>query len=448
MRPHFCADRPISSNPNFRYQTILGAVLAICFAETLSPRAAAQCVERWRPGDPVGLIGPPAVLDMCRFGDRFVAVGAFIRAGGVDANKIASWDGHNWSEVGGGLMPDGCYAFTSTVYNNDLVVGGTFYAAGNLNVRGIVRWDGSEWHALGGDVFGESNQGGVFATAVFNGELIAAGNFSSAAGVPVNNIARWNGASWSAMSDGIAGGLPAALTVYNSNLIVGGTFTRAGGVNALRIAQWDGQSWSALGSGIDSGVIIDALAVHDDELIAGGAFSQAGGVSARNVARWADQTWSAMGDGLSGSGGSYQVLALLSRNGELFAGGAIEASGETPLNAVARWDGQRWSAVGGTEIRGWVYTLAELQGELVAGGDFRMDGQHFSNWARFGRSPNELPGDTNCDCTVDVADLITLLSNFGSTDGTPYMTGDRDGDADVDLQDLALVLGSFGAVCE
>src|SRR5690349_10531346 len=52
-----------------------------------------------------------------------------------------------------------------------------------------------------------------------------------------------------------------AMAVYNGNLIAGGDFTTAGGISAIRIAQWDGNSWSALGSGMNSDVY--ALAVYD-----------------------------------------------------------------------------------------------------------------------------------------------------------------------------------------
>jgi hypothetical protein len=387
---------------------------------------------------------------MANIGDQFIAIGTFASAGGHLASNIASWDGHDWTEIGGGLTPTSRAALTCVAYNGDIIVGGSFFGAGGLNVRGIARWDGSQWHALGGDVHGPGTQGGVFATQVFNGELIAAGSFTSAAGVPVSNIARWNGTSWAGLGAGIGSGNVASLAVYEDNLIAGGYFTTAGSVNAMSIAQWDGKDWSPLGGGFMSGSGVggvSVLAIHNGELIAGGYFTQAGGAAAGNIAKWNGQDWSSMGAGLDAERESW-VFSLLSRDGQLFAGGALQRSGKTPLNNVARWDGERWLPVGGNEIRGEVYTLSELQGELVAGGIFRMDGQHFSNWARFGRSPNELSGDVNCDCVVDFADLTLLLSNFGSQGGTPYAAGDRDGDADVDLQDLAVLLGSYSTTCE
>ncbi len=44
---------------------------------------------------------------------------------------------------------------------------------------------------------------GVRALAVYNGELIAAGDFTMAGGVACNYIARWNGSSWQALFSGV-----------------------------------------------------------------------------------------------------------------------------------------------------------------------------------------------------------------------------------------------------
>ena len=45
----------------------------------------------------------------------------------------------------------------------------------------------------------------------------------------------------------IGGGLVNALAVMGGNVYAGGTFTNMGGVAANRIAKWDGATWSALG---------------------------------------------------------------------------------------------------------------------------------------------------------------------------------------------------------
>lgn len=58
-----------------------------------------------------------------------------------------------------------------------------------------------------------------------------------------------------------------------------------------------------------------------------------------------------------------------------------------------------------------------------------------------------LPGDTNCDCAVNLVDLATLLANFGTATGAQREQGEVDGDGDIDLADLALLLANFGLTC-
>jgi hypothetical protein len=104
----------------------------------------------------------------------------------------------------------------------------------------------------------------------------------------VNNIAKWNGQQWlplgAGLSDGnLTGGLGNALAVFDDGsgpaLFVGGNFTSAGGVAVSNLAKWNGSTWSApVGGGTD--LPISRLAVHDDgfgpALFASGAFTRAG----------------------------------------------------------------------------------------------------------------------------------------------------------------------------
>lgn len=57
------------------------------------------------------------------------------------------------------------------------------------------------------------------------------------------------------------------------------------------------------------------------------------------------------------------------------------------------------------------------------------------------------PGDVNSDQTVDLADLSSLLANFGTAADATRAEGDLDNDFDVDLSDLAILLANFGSSC-
>jgi hypothetical protein len=57
------------------------------------------------------------------------------------------------------------------------------------------------------------------------------------------------------------------------------------------------------------------------------------------------------------------------------------------------------------------------------------------------------PGDLDGNRTVDINDLSTLLSNYGTLEGAALADGDLNGDGAVDLDDLTLLLSNFGATC-
>jgi predicted phage tail protein len=70
-----------------------------------------------------------------------------------------------------------------------------------------------------------------------------------------------------------------------TSLYAGGWFTSAGGVTVNQIARWNGSAWSALGSGTDGAV--NALAVMGTSLYAGGWFSTVNDtLTAQRIARW------------------------------------------------------------------------------------------------------------------------------------------------------------------
>jgi hypothetical protein len=55
-----------------------------------------------------------------------------------------------------------------------------------------------------------------------------------------------------------------------------------------------------------------------------------------------------------------------------------------------------------------------------------------------------LPGDTNLDGAVDVADLGALATNYGATAGAIWSQGDANGDGAVDVADLGALATNYG----
>lgn len=254
-------------------------------------------------------------------GPALYATGDFTHAGGEQVNRIAKWDGMEWSALAGpagiGLSGSG---YSLAVFDDGtgpaLYVGGNFINAGGRFVDRIAKWDGSDWSALiGPDGRGVNNI--VHALMVFddgNGEsLYAGGTFARAGGtVVVNRIAKWDGDTWSALADangvGVSGAVT-ALQVYDDStgpmLYVGGNITRAGDLDVSGIARWDGASWSNVVS--DDGVglggreqpAVRAMAMFDDglgpALYVGGRFTSAGGTVSLGIAKWGGCTGTGSG---------------------------------------------------------------------------------------------------------------------------------------------------------
>ena len=178
--------------------------------------------------------------------------------------------------------------------------------------------------------------------AIPNGELVATGGFSFANGVSANNIARWDGISWSPLGAGMTTATGQIVRAYavavlpNGDVIAGGRFDTAGGVLVNNIARWDGNSWSSLGTGANAAVL-SLVTMPNGDLVAGGEFTTVDGTAANRIARWNGTSWSALGSGVGYPlGGGAQVYALAFTGGDLVAGGSFETAGDQVSSFAAR----------------------------------------------------------------------------------------------------------------
>lgn len=233
-----------------------------------------------------------------------------------------------------------------------LIVGGDFEIAGGVVVNHVARWDGSEWHALAGPE-GVGVMGSGFDTVQAVGSLSGGGSvvyvggrFSSAGGVPANNIAVWDGTGWSALVTAQNGTDAAvrALEAFDDGsgyaMFVGGGFNAAGGVAGTRgIARWDGASWSSVGGGLAGNVA--ALAVVEQggqlTLYAGGSFTQStSGVPLGFLGRWNGTTWSAASPGGTFSG-EVEALTVRDQGGGDSVVCAAELFGPVACRVMTTW---------------------------------------------------------------------------------------------------------------
>ena len=234
--------------------------------------------------------------------------------------------------------------------------------AGSIAASNLVAPDvrSAGWSPMfGAPPSGAGMSSSVNALAVYNGELIAAGDFLRAGGATVGRVAAWDGASWSAFRTGL-NDRAFALTVWNGLLVVGGQFIRADGLQVGGVAAWDGAQWSALGG---PGGTTYALTTYQGQLVAGGTF--AGGVKI-----WNGSTWVAPGTTGGAPGLPGVVFALTTYNAGgveyLVAGGIFSSAG---LNNIAKWNGTAWSALrAGTSD--WVHAVCARNDTLFVGGRF------------------------------------------------------------------------------
>lgn len=249
-------------------------------------------------------------------------------------------------------------------------IGGAFRFLDGVEVNGVARWNGSAWAPLQSPndaigITGAEDSPRVDALAAFaevSGQparLFVGGRFERAGGIVSNNVARWNGVTWSALGSGtvgVSGPSPsvtalAGLVVGGSReLYVGGSFSSAGGVAAQNIAAWNGSVWSPLGgagNGTDSDVL--ALAAYDNgtgvAMYVGGEFVVAGGVSGtQGIVRWNRTAWSSVGGGIDGRVRAL-MPALSAGQAILLAGGSFSSTvAGLPLENLARFEGSTWSA--------------------------------------------------------------------------------------------------------
>lgn len=333
-------------------------------------------------------------------GPKLYAGGNFSSIGGVSAGSIARFDGHAWSPLGT-TSPNG--DVRSMAYFDDgsgpkLYVGGRFSNLGSVTASRIARFDGVTWSQVGAGLSGTSANVVSKLTVFDDGsgaKLYAGGAFQTSAGVPMPAIACWDGSIWSS----VGGGLPSFaevldLCVYDDGsgpgLYAGGVFQTAGGNPAQNIARWDGTTWSALGSGLTFGTT--ALAVFDDgagaALYAAGPFALAGGQTASGFARWQGSTWTPLPGGFLVNSNQLRTLASASFGGvtSLVIGGNFDSAGPTPAENIAIWRNSTWSALGtGNGFDAPVHALhvhddgSGAGPRLYAGGVFQLDGAGTAN---------------------------------------------------------------------
>ena len=300
--------------------------------------------------------------------------GQFTAAGGVaTANRIARWDGSNWTNLLTGINGGSEGVTALADFKGDLYLGGTFINAGPTLTNNIARWNGIGFFALGTGITGTPVA--VFSIASIGNILYASGLFSDAGGTSAANIAQWNGSAWSNLGTGLSNAGPVLgldLTTQGNSLIVGGRFNNAGGITVNNLAKWENDTWSVITTGGTNR--ISALLDLNNTLYAGGQYTTIDGVTANNIASYDGANWSALGSGTLGVNSSVDTIKAASNN-LIYTAGSFTSADGTAANRIAEYNitGNSWSALG-SGLDDEADSLAILGSNLFVGGAFSSAG--------------------------------------------------------------------------
>ncbi len=183
----------------------------------------------------LGLVGQVQAITADGLGGCWAA-GTFTGFGSPDLS-IMHWDGQGWTELTQIFWQRGTPAvvnhMTVTAAGTLLIAGG-FNVVGTLNVNNVAAWDGSSWSTLGGGC-----DDTVEDIAADQGFVYATGFFLNAGGVAASGIAVWNGATWFPLGSGLSYQLGTRLAFdAGHDLVVAGNFSFAGGQPSPMLATW------------------------------------------------------------------------------------------------------------------------------------------------------------------------------------------------------------------
>lgn len=335
-----------------------------------------------------------------------------VNNGGVtipEADRVAKWDGTNWSKLGDngsgdGAISNGLVTAIAVDASDNVYVGGGFTnVAGIATADNIAKWNGSAWSGLGnngsGDgAIGTGNNGAAIQDIVIDGSNVYVAGYFTIPSIPTadylakfdTNTNIWSNLGSNGAGNGSLNGGGVGLALSAGNVYVGGyMFDINDNGTVISTADyfgvWDGTNWGTLGD--SNGVFnfdINAMAVMGTDVYVGGNFRDLGGDPAIDyLAKWDGNTWSAVGNAGKTYGAlSTTVYALAVNGSDLYVGGLFtnvyDNVTQDPISAadyIVRWDGANWYALcsgtgGNGSLNGLVQVIAIDGNNIYAGGNF------------------------------------------------------------------------------
>ncbi len=203
----------------------------------------------------------------------------------------------------------------------------------------------------------------------------------------------------------------------------------SGGSSRALYATWDGTAWSGrdvFGDFLQNEGATELLVIGTD-VYAAGNFSNVGGTAASNIARWDGEKWNALGSGVNG-----RINAMATDgNGNVYVGGVFTEAGGLPARNVAVWNGDSWSNLpnpGGANdgVGGGVTAIAVSNTHVYVGGAFQEAGSESAvSIASWNWTTNEWRG-LGGGLRKNLFPNATGLTDIGTFGGNIYVAGHFD----------------------
>lgn len=277
-----CSWDPDGAGPLWPRALVGGEFGAVAGAMAAGIAAFDAFADRWEPvgGGVAGAVH--AVQELPNGG--LVVGGAFTTAGTTTAANVAWFDGVNWGSLGGGVQGT-CFAL-ALLPGGEVVAGGSFTVVTGSGVltTNLARWDGIAWQGFGG------TDGVVRALHVANnGDLLVAGDFGWVGAVAAVGVCRIqqpgsDAFAIAALGAGCNGKVHDVIEWPNGDVVVAGNF-QVGVVASAQVARWNGASWTAM-NGVGALQSGSCLAIT-----AAGLHLGTQGVSGFNLPAAAVYTW-------------------------------------------------------------------------------------------------------------------------------------------------------------
>lgn len=274
--------------------------------------------------------------------DKIYIVGSFTTAGGQTARKVAAWDGTVWTSLNNNTLTSDIRDITK--YKGELIVSGSAYYLDTNQLTGsLAKLTPSGWQS-----FNPVLDKGVALMDVIDDELYLVCCFDSVNGLPIKNIAKWNGTVWDSVgiqsiwdSSGSFSYI-ATLAEFRNKLVAAGNFNVAG---LNEIAQWDGTQWLKLADGIKGESWINKIITYKDVLYVGGWFQQSAGNPSSYLMAWDGSKWF---NPFPNVEYAYQVPDLNVIENELYVVGNYQFINDNKRFTFAKYDGENFCAFGGS----------------------------------------------------------------------------------------------------